>query len=123
MLCLRSSRILVQRSALPLVANSCFRREFHCSQLVQNETQKKTEVNKDTSDGSSPSHPASSVLAGTILKNLNIKAGGIDPVAKEDHEYPEWLWTLLDAPASDTSAALSRSRKNAIRTSNFLKKK
>ncbi|EPX70970.1 ribosomal protein subunit L37 [Schizosaccharomyces octosporus yFS286] len=123
MLCLRSSRILIRQSASSLVANGCFRREFHRSQFIQKEREQKIEANKDMSDGPSDAHPASSVLAGTILKNLNIKAGGVDPVAKEDNEYPEWLWTLLDAPASDSRTALSRSRKNAIRTSNFLKKK
>ena len=37
----------------------------------------------------------SSVPAGTPLKGLNFVKGAPDPVALEDHEYPDWLWTLL----------------------------
>lgn len=28
-----------------------------------------------------------------------MKKSGDEPVALEDHEYPEWLWTLLDKDA------------------------
>lgn len=34
--------------------------------------------------------------AGTPLKGLNYIKGRDDPVALEEHEYPEWLWTCLD---------------------------
>lgn len=34
--------------------------------------------------------------AGTTLKGLNYFKNKPDPVAMEDSEYPEWLWTLLD---------------------------
>lgn len=45
----------------------------------------------------------SSCKAGTVL-NLNIKKTGKDPVALEDGEYPEWLWSVLDKKtAVDTS--------------------
>jgi hypothetical protein len=37
----------------------------------------------------------SSVPAGTPLKGLNFIKGKNDPVAKEDHEYPSWLWGIL----------------------------
>ncbi|PSS25338.1 hypothetical protein M430DRAFT_47813 [Amorphotheca resinae ATCC 22711] len=40
--------------------------------------------------------PVSSVPAGTPLKGLNYIKGRDDPVALEEHEYPEWLWTCLD---------------------------
>ncbi|EPY50616.1 ribosomal protein subunit L37 [Schizosaccharomyces cryophilus OY26] len=126
MLCLRLPRTAVlQQSASSFFGRSCFGRKFHRSQFVQKEgTSEKQGHNDATShESSSTFHPTSSVLAGTILKNLNIKAGGIDPVAKQDHEYPDWLWTLLDTPAEDSRTAQSRTRKNAIRTSNFLKKK
>lgn len=45
---------------------------------------------------SSPPAPKSSVKAGTLLKGLGYIKGKDGPVAKEDHEYPEWLWGLLD---------------------------
>lgn len=39
--------------------------------------------------------PASSTPAGTPLRGLNFEKGKADPVAKEDTEYPAWLWTAL----------------------------
>lgn len=41
----------------------------------------------------------SSCAAGTVLKGLNVRKTGEDPVALEDSEYPPWLWTLLDKKA------------------------
>ncbi len=38
----------------------------------------------------------SSVPAGTPLKGLGYLKNKDPPVALEDHEYPAWLWTLLD---------------------------
>ncbi|SCV05189.1 LANO_0H02014g1_1 [Lachancea nothofagi CBS 11611] len=46
----------------------------------------------------SPPLVASSCPAGTPL-NLQIKKSGKEPVALEDHEYPEWLWKVLDQNA------------------------
>jgi large subunit ribosomal protein L54 len=40
----------------------------------------------------------SSCPKGTVLKGINVFQGKKDPVAMEDSEYPEWLWTLLDKP-------------------------
>ena len=37
----------------------------------------------------------SSVAAGTPLRGLNYFKGKDDPIALEDHEYPDWLWELL----------------------------
>lgn len=42
----------------------------------------------------------SSCKAGTPL-NLKIKKNGNEPVALEDHEYPEWLWKCLDKGQQD----------------------
>jgi large subunit ribosomal protein L54 len=39
----------------------------------------------------------SSVPAGTVLKGLNFLKNKQDPVALEDHEYPPWLWNVLNA--------------------------
>ena len=38
----------------------------------------------------------SSVQAGTVLKGLGYIKGKEAPIAREDHEYPDWLWGLLD---------------------------
>ena len=43
-----------------------------------------------------PPKVVSSVPAGTVLKGLNFVKNQADPVAREDHEYPAWLWTVLE---------------------------
>ncbi len=40
----------------------------------------------------------SSCPKGTVLKGINVFQGKKDPVALDDHEYPEWLFKLLDKP-------------------------
>lgn len=46
----------------------------------------------------------SSVPAGTPLKGLNFLKTAQDPIAKEDHEYPEWLWGVLEKKSEDSGA-------------------
>lgn len=46
----------------------------------------------------------SSVAAGTPLKGLGFLKGQDPPLAKEDSEYPDWLWGLLDAGGKDIEA-------------------
>ncbi|KAG9665689.1 hypothetical protein KCU81_g5152, partial [Aureobasidium melanogenum] len=46
----------------------------------------------------------SSVTAGTPLKGLNFIKGKNDPVAKEDSEYPTWLWGILKKKAGESAA-------------------
>lgn len=41
---------------------------------------------------------------GTPLRNINYLKGKSDPIALEDSEYPDWLWTLL-APAKTAATA------------------
>ena len=48
------------------------------------------------SSASSDPVVVSSVPAGTLLKGLGYLKGKDPPIAKEDHEYPKWLWGLLD---------------------------
>lgn len=43
-----------------------------------------------------PAEPKSSVTAGTVLRGLGYIKGKEAPIAMEDHEYPDWLWGLLD---------------------------
>jgi large subunit ribosomal protein L54 len=47
----------------------------------------------------------SSAPAGTVLKGLNFVKGKQDPVALEDSEYPDWLWSVLEKKGSDASGA------------------
>ncbi|QKX57471.1 uncharacterized protein TRUGW13939_04585 [Talaromyces rugulosus] len=42
------------------------------------------------------SREPSSCAAGTVMSGLNYIKNKPDIVALEDHEYPEWLWKLLD---------------------------
>lgn len=51
--------------------------------------------------------PASSVLAGTVLKGLNFMKNKQDPIALEDREYPEWLWRVLDKGQSAGGEAMA----------------
>lgn len=39
-----------------------------------------------------------------MLKGLSILKDKPDPVAKEDSEYPAWLWTLLDESSAKKAA-------------------
>lgn len=61
----------------------------------------------------------SSCPAGTPL-NLQIKKSGKEPVALEDSEYPEWLWTVLDAnvQAEKLAADPIKLRKKRLRIAN-----
>jgi large subunit ribosomal protein L54 len=56
-------------------------------------------------DAAAPTHEPSSCVAGTPLKGLNYTKGKPDIVALEDHEYPDWLWTLLDDSAKKSNDA------------------
>ena len=40
--------------------------------------------------------PKSSTKAGTVLKGLAYLKGQDPPIAREDAEYPPWLWGLLE---------------------------
>ncbi|KAK6432045.1 hypothetical protein LTR95_011788 [Oleoguttula sp. CCFEE 5521] len=78
-----------------------------------------------------PSRIPSSVPAGTLLKGLNYIKGKQDPVALEDQEYPEWLWSVLEkAQKSDGAAAggdendlFSKSKKQRQRAAKSLRKR
>lgn len=74
----------------------------------------------------------SSCKAGTPL-NLKIFKKGDEPVAKEDSEYPEWLWTMID-PKNNLDniknenflrwrrIKLQKENNKIIRNNNFLSK-
>ncbi len=47
----------------------------------------------------------SSVPAGTPLKGLNYLKNRSDPIAMEDHEYPDWLWSVLNDGGKKGAAA------------------
>ncbi|KAG7422063.1 hypothetical protein ACKAV7_000901 [Fusarium commune] len=47
----------------------------------------------------------SSCAPGTVLNGLNYTKGGQDPVAKNDDEYPEWLWSCLEVLKKDADSA------------------
>jgi large subunit ribosomal protein L54 len=39
----------------------------------------------------------------TVCTGANIYSDGSDPLIKDDSEYPDWLWTLLESPREDIS--------------------
>ncbi|KAI5796431.1 mitochondrial ribosomal protein L37-domain-containing protein [Geopyxis carbonaria] len=47
----------------------------------------------------------SSLPGGTRLANINYFKNKNDPVALDDHEYPAWLWTVLDTGKAAGGAA------------------
>ena len=81
-----------------------------------------------------PSAPkvVSSCAAGTVIKNLNIEKGQDPIVAKEDGEYPAWLWTVLDPkevqekrlwetdPVKAAKKQRRKENRKGIKTANFL---
>ncbi|KAH8922519.1 hypothetical protein BT69DRAFT_1263369 [Atractiella rhizophila] len=75
--------------------------------------------------------PISSAPGGTVLSNLAIHKGESDPVALDDSEYPEWLWSLLDAkPSKQEKESLEfmkktgkKERREKIKLSNMLSKR
>lgn len=48
-----------------------------------------------------PARPPSSVPAGRPLRGLGYIKGQEGPFAKEDSEYPDWLWGLLDPKSNE----------------------
>ncbi|KAF2857418.1 hypothetical protein K470DRAFT_223395 [Piedraia hortae CBS 480.64] len=44
--------------------------------------------------------------AGLVLKGLNFQKNFQDPIAKENDEYPDWLWHTLDAKKETAEAGL-----------------
>ncbi|KAI5966518.1 MRPL37 [Candida pseudojiufengensis] len=74
----------------------------------------------------------SSCKAGTPL-NLKIFKKGDEPVALEDKEYPEWLWTMIDPKVNLENIKnedflrwrrikLQKENNKVIRNNNFLSK-
>ncbi|GAA5908898.1 hypothetical protein JCM5296_002496 [Sporobolomyces johnsonii] len=92
-----------------------------------------TDNTKPASSSSAPVLPTSACPAGTVLKGLNYLKDGTDPVAKEESEYPPWVWTLLNPGAkqhgeNDEVAKLKKQKKElkragkaAIKAANSLK--
>lgn len=71
----------------------------------------------------------SSCPAGTPL-NLKVKKSGPEPVALEDHEYPDWLWDVLDPkkqleklkadPAKYEKKLMRQRNRKKIKHNNFM---
>lgn len=51
-----------------------------------------------------PANVKSSLPVGTVMKGLGFMKSKDPPVALEDHEYPEWLWGLLEAKKEKVAA-------------------
>ncbi|KAL2374237.1 hypothetical protein RJ035_000189 [Blastomyces gilchristii] len=57
-----------------------------------------------TAKRNGPPRVMSGTPAGTKLKGLNYIKNKPDVFAMEDHEYPDWLWGLLDEAKAKTNA-------------------
>lgn len=69
--------------------------------------------------------PKSSCAPGTVL-NLKVRKNGDEPVALDDHEYPEWLWDILDkskieAELKEKDPMKWRKKQNAKRNTSKIK--
>jgi len=52
------------------------------------------------------------VAAGTPLRGLNFMKDKSDPLAMEDSQYPDWLWTILkDQQGAKLEEALEKKSK------------
>lgn len=108
-------------------STNILKRSFTTSRIVQNAVPA-TETKQTTT----PVTIESSCKAGTPL-NLKIFKKGDEPVAKEDSEYPEWLWTMID-PKNNLDniknenflrwrrIKLQKENNKIIRNNNFLSK-
>lgn len=76
--------------------------------------------------------PKSSCPARTVL-NLKMRKSGNEPVALEDHEYPDWLWDCLNKEKLDEKLkqndfmkwrrkALNKENTKKIKNNNFVLK-
>ena len=115
----------ISRVTLKRVSPIINTRQLTVSSIRFNETTTTTSTTTTTTS-------KSSCPAGTVL-NLKVFKKGDDPVAKEDSEYPEWLWTMLD-PKDNLKAIqnedflrwrrikLSKENNSTIKNNNFLSK-
>lgn len=116
----------ISRVTLKRVSPIINTRQLTVSSIRFNETTTTTSTTTTTTT------PKSSCPAGTVL-NLKVFKKGDEPVAKEDSEYPEWLWTMLD-PKDNLKAIqnedflrwrrikLSKENNSTIKNNNFLSK-
>jgi hypothetical protein len=79
--------------------------------LSEPHTPSTSTAKKSGGDGAaSPTKVKSSVPGGTELRGLGFTKAQPKVIAKEDDEYPDWLWTLLDrknVASGETKADLS----------------
>ncbi|RCK60667.1 54S ribosomal protein L37, mitochondrial [Candida viswanathii] len=118
---LRTISQLTPRRVAPIINTRC----FSVASIIRNQAQQAGA----TPEGAAPK---SSCPAGTVL-NLKVFKKGDEPVAKEDSEYPDWLWDMLDQKkVMDTLQAqdflkwrkkqLRRDNKEKIKNNNFMSK-
>ncbi|BGP19403.1 hypothetical protein JCM10213_000640 [Rhodosporidiobolus nylandii] len=131
MACTCRSALSAIRQSTPRVAVAPSLRSFSSSPLRLAAAPATAAKATSTSSPSAP--PPSSCPPGTVLKGLNYLKDGSDPVAKEDSEYPAWLWTITAEEGSgagkEGEAAqlarekkeLKKQRKVAIKAANSLK--
>ncbi|SNX82894.1 related to MRPL37 - mitochondrial ribosomal protein of the large subunit [Melanopsichium pennsylvanicum] len=63
-------------------------------------------ASSSSTSSETPSLP-SAAPPGSVLKGVSIYKDKADPVALQDHEYPSWLFKLLDDPSIASSSSLA----------------
>lgn len=91
MLCTRCLRGAITRRQVPAL------RQFSTSIAIRAAEPKLSTPTTQPGEAPAPTATARSICpAGTSLGGLNYTKGREDPLAKNDEEYPEWLWSCLD---------------------------
>ncbi|KAF4332139.1 mitochondrial ribosomal L37p [Fusarium beomiforme] len=100
MFCARCLRVTALRQSQPIF------RQFSTSTPFRSaEPQLSTPVTAPGEAQKDVPVARSSCAPGTVLTGLNYTKGGQDPVAKNDDEYPEWLWSCLDVLKKSADSA------------------
>lgn len=81
-------------------------RQAPCSRTYASASASTSAASSSSTPAETPSLP-SAAPPGTVLKGISIYKDKADPVALQDHEYPSWLFKLLDDPSIASSSSLA----------------
>jgi hypothetical protein len=60
-----------------------------------------------------------STASNSIATGINYFKTGDDPPLKDDHEYPDWLWTIAEPPPSLFTLERNYRKEDSITEENF----
>ncbi|SPO22146.1 related to MRPL37 - mitochondrial ribosomal protein of the large subunit [Ustilago trichophora] len=95
------------RGATRSIRASCSSlRQPPCSRAYASASASTSAASSSSTPAETPALP-SAAPPGTVLKGVSIYKDKADPVALQDHEYPSWLFKLLDDPSIASSSSLA----------------